>query len=82
MNKQEYLQLVLDALYHCYVYYELDASEISDFDYDRLYRKIQNYEIENPNDIFWFSPTQNVGFPLLNKILNCSKCESEQIYEN
>lgn len=47
--------------YHNYRYYVEDKPEISDFDYDRLYRELEDLEKEKPELITVDSPTQRVG---------------------
>ncbi len=44
-----------------YLYYVLDAPEISDFEYDRLLRKLEEMENADPSLITPDSPTQRVG---------------------
>ncbi|MHB0935597.1 MAG: NAD-dependent DNA ligase LigA [Armatimonadota bacterium] len=46
---------------HNYLYYVLDAPEISDAEYDRLFRELQALEREHPELITPDSPTQRVG---------------------
>ncbi len=53
--------------YHCYRYYVLDDPEISDFEYDNLFRDLQNLENKLPELITPDSPTQRVGAPPLKK---------------
>ena len=53
--------------YHNQKYYVEDAPEIDDFEYDMLYRKLENLEEEFPQLITPDSPTQKVGGPGLNK---------------
>lgn len=47
--------------HHNYRYYVLDDPEISDAEYDRLFRELQTLEKENPQYIHPDSPTQRVG---------------------
>ena len=49
------------------LYYTLDASKMSDYDYDRLYRRLQDLEKEHPEEITPDSPTQRVGDAVLNE---------------
>lgn len=42
-------------------YYELDAPEISDYEYDKLMTRLKNLEAEYPEFITPTSPTQTVG---------------------
>lgn len=47
--------------YHSRLYYELDAPEIEDAEYDRLFRELQDLERENPHLASPTSPTKRVG---------------------
>ena len=47
--------------YHEYRYYVLDNPEISDFEFDKLTRRLQELEAQNPELITPDSPTQRVG---------------------
>jgi len=47
--------------YHNYRYYILDDPEISDAEYDRLMREIQEIEKKYPSLITPDSPTQRIG---------------------
>ncbi|WAC07091.1 MAG: NAD-dependent DNA ligase LigA [Thermodesulfobacteriota bacterium] len=51
--------------YHNYRYYVLDDPEISDQDYDRIFRELENLEKKYPHLITPDSPTQRVGAPPL-----------------
>ena len=46
---------------HNYLYYVLDQPEISDAEYDRLYRELADLEAQYPELITADSPTQRVG---------------------
>ncbi len=46
---------------HNYLYYVLDAPEIPDAEYDRLFRELQELETHYPKLITQYSPTQRVG---------------------
>ena len=48
------------------LYYTLDASTMSDYEYDRLYRQLQELEAAHPEEITPDSPTQRVGDAVLN----------------
>ncbi len=48
------------------LYYTLDASTMSDYEYDRLYRRLQELETAHPEEITPDSPTQRVGDAVLN----------------
>jgi DNA ligase (NAD+) len=51
--------------YHNYRYYVLDQPEISDEEYDALFRELQQLEAQFPDLITPDSPTQRVGAPPL-----------------
>ncbi|HOV84757.1 MAG TPA: NAD-dependent DNA ligase LigA [Syntrophobacteraceae bacterium] len=50
---------------HNYLYYALDRPEISDADYDALYRELLRIESAHPELVTPDSPSQRVGFPPL-----------------
>jgi len=50
---------------HAYLYYTLDAPEIPDAEYDRLFRELQALESRHPDWVTPDSPTQRVGGPVL-----------------
>ena len=47
-----------------YAYYVLDAPEISDAEYDRLFRELQALEAAHPELADPDSPTRRVGAPV------------------
>jgi DNA ligase (NAD+) len=47
--------------HHDYLYYVLDRPEISDFEYDRLFRRVEDLEQAYPELVTDDSPTQRVG---------------------
>ncbi|MFA5170881.1 MAG: NAD-dependent DNA ligase LigA [Sulfuriferula sp.] len=47
--------------YHNYLYYVLDAPDVSDAEYDKLFRELQDLEQQYPQFITSTSPTQRVG---------------------
>ena len=60
------IQLKIDGLrqqlrYHSNLYYVLDDPEISDSEYDKLYRELQQLEKVHPEFVTGDSPTQRVG---------------------
>jgi len=61
MTKQEYDVLVATINYHMELYYNQDAPEISDFEYDQLMQKLKTAEKEHPEWISKDSPTQKIG---------------------
>jgi len=52
---------------HNYLYYVLDAPEIPDAEYDRLFRELQELEARHPKLVTPDSPTQRVGEAPLKK---------------
>ena len=54
-------QLREDINYHNRRYYQQDAPEISDTEYDCLMRELQDLEARFPDDDIAMSPTQRVG---------------------
>ncbi len=48
---------------HNYRYYVLDEPSISDAEYDRMFRRLEELEAESPDLITADSPTQRVGAP-------------------
>lgn len=70
MNTQEDIQKRIEELrerirYHNYRYYALDDPEISDAEYDQLFRQLQELEAAYPQFASPDSPTARVGFPPL-----------------
>ena len=62
MPKNEmYQQLVSEILRHNDLYYNQDAPEISDFEYDKLMSRLKEIEREHPEFVTSDSPTQKVG---------------------
>lgn len=51
--------------HHAHRYYTLDAPEIPDAEYDRLFQELQAIEAAHPDWITPDSPTQRVGAPVL-----------------
>ena len=47
--------------YHNYRYYVLDAPEISDYDYDRLFQELKQIEEDYPELVTADSPTHRIG---------------------
>ena len=70
MEKQE-AQKRLEALreqirYHSRKYYTEDDPEISDFEYDQLYRQLETLEAEFPDLVTEDSPTRKIGGAVYN----------------
>ena len=59
--KAEILQLRKEIRRHNKKYYELDAPEISDYEYDKLMQRLKDLEAAYPEFITPSSPTQTVG---------------------
>ena len=71
MNKTE-IKDRIEALrekitYHSRLYYENDAPEISDYEYDAMFRELETLERENPEFDSPASPTKRVGGMALDK---------------
>jgi DNA ligase (NAD+) len=60
--KQQIDQLTDDLLKYNYHYHSLDESLISDEEYDRLFRQLENLEKTHPELVRPDSPTKHVGF--------------------
>lgn len=54
--------------HHDYLYYVKDRPEISDAEYDRLFKELQALEAQHPNLVTPDSPTQRVGAPPLDEL--------------
>jgi DNA ligase (NAD+) len=59
--EKEIEKLRNDIRYHEYRYYVLDNPEISDFEFDKLMRRLQELEAQHPELVTPDSPTQRVG---------------------
>ncbi|WP_090046275.1 NAD-dependent DNA ligase LigA [Limnohabitans sp. 2KL-27] len=62
-EKAEKLRTLLH--HHAHAYYTLDAPEIPDVEYDRLFRELQALESSHPQLLTSDSPTQRVGGAVL-----------------
>lgn len=65
--KQRLDELRRTVAYHAKRYYVDDAPEISDFEYDRLFRELQELEASHPEFDSPTSPTKRVGGAVLDK---------------
>ena len=66
VDAQQHLQALREQLHqHAHQYYVLDAPQIPDAEYDRLFRELQALEAAHPEWISPDSPTQRVGAPPL-----------------
>lgn len=67
MDYREEMKQLRDTLNeNARLYYTLDASTMSDYEYDWLYRRLQDLERQHPEEITPDSPTQRVGDQTLN----------------
>lgn len=53
--------------HHNYLYYILDAPEITDAEYDQMFRRLADIEKNHPELVTPDSPTQKIGAPPLDK---------------
>ncbi len=60
-NRQKYDELVEQVRYHNQLYYQKAAPEITDAQYDALYRELEQLEAKHPEWVNADSPTQSVG---------------------
>lgn len=58
---QKVQRLRSEIQYHDYRYYVLDAPEISDAEYDKLFRELRKLEEEYPDLVTPHSPTRRIG---------------------
>jgi len=63
-EKTELTALREEIQYHNYRYYILDEPEISDMEYDRLFKRLLQIEKRYPELIVPESPSQRVGAPI------------------
>ena len=54
-------ELITQLLHHAHQYYVLDAPEVPDAEYDRLFRRLQELEAAHPHWVRPDSPTRRVG---------------------
>ena len=79
--KKRILQLTGEIRYHNNLYYNQDAPEIEDYEYDALTRELKSLEKEFPELISPDSPTQTVGGnanTLFSPVVHSVKMESLQ----
>ena len=67
MTREEYEELKKVIDYHMKRYYDEDAPEISDYEYDQLMQKLKAAEREHPDWIRPDSPSQKIGGTALGK---------------
>lgn len=59
--KKEIAQLCAELEHHNHLYYVMDQPEITDFEYDRLLRRLEDLETQYPEYASPLSPTKRVG---------------------
>ena len=59
--REEAEKLKKELRHHSYLYYVLDKPEISDYEFDHMYRKLVDIEAKYPELVTQDSPTQRVG---------------------
>ena len=67
LSKQRHAELCQKILYHNRLYYVFDQPEITDAEYDSLFRELLDLEDQHPELVSPESPTQSVGAPLHEK---------------
>jgi len=60
-NHEEYKKAVELLKKWAYYYYVLDNPLVTDEEYDKLYKEVEEYETQNPDKIDPSSPTRRVG---------------------
>ena len=65
--------------HHNYLYYVLDAPEISDAEYDKLMHALRDLETKYPQFITPDSPTQRVGAAPAQALRHCGTPHSTSI---
>jgi len=66
-NNKEYKEAVEKLKKWAYYYYVLDNPLVTDEEYDKLYKEVENYEKNHPEEIDKTSPTQRIGDVILDK---------------
>ncbi len=61
MDRKEYDKLVKTINFHMNLYYNNDAPEISDYEYDNLMQSLKKAEKEHPEWVTKTSPSQKIG---------------------
>ncbi len=67
MTLNEYKSKVKLLKRYAYEYYTLDNPSVTDEEYDKLYHEILEYEQQNPSNIDPDSPTQKIGYKVLDE---------------
>ncbi|MEL7430949.1 MAG: NAD-dependent DNA ligase LigA [Chlamydiota bacterium] len=63
-DEKEYQKLVKELIHHDHLYYEKADPTISDYEYDQLFSRVDQFEKKHPEKIDPQSPTQRVSDPL------------------
>ncbi len=66
-NHEEYKKAVETLKKWAYYYYVLDNPLVTDEEYDKLYREVEEYEKAHPDEIDPTSPTQRIGDVVLDE---------------
>lgn len=66
-DRQEYQDLVQTLNFHSYRYHVLDTPLISDYEYDKMLKRLMELEAEHPDWILPDSPSQKAGGTVLDK---------------
>ena len=66
--KERHAKLKAQVRHHDYLYYVKDRPQISDAEYDRLFRELVELERNHPDLVTSDSPTQRVGAPPLDAL--------------
>ena len=61
--RKQYEELVKVIEHNNHLYYDQDAPELEDFEYDALMRQLKELERQYPELVTGASPTQHVGEP-------------------
>lgn len=69
MDVKKYFELVKKLNHHNILYHELDSPEISDREYDQLYRELLDFETQFPESVSPESPSHRVGGKPLDKFI-------------
>ena len=81
--RREYEELKKKIEYHSHLYYDLDAPELDDFEFDALTRKLKEIEAQHPEFVTETSFTQHVGGTAssrFEKVEHAVKMESAQVF--
>src|SRR3972149_1792719 len=68
-ERNEYQQLVRTLNYHSYRYHVLDTPVISDYEYDKMLKRLLELEAAHPEWISPDSPSQRAGSGVLDKFV-------------